>query len=100
MEKYEAMLEAMKRLEAHTLMGTLRIAFTGFDGTHLRAQMHVTPRVRQPMGLLHGGATVALGETLSSALSTLFVDGDQYRVMSMEIAANHLHPVRTGCVFG
>lgn len=94
------MLEAMNRIRSRTLMGTLEINYTGFDGKCLSASMPVTPRVHQPMGLLHGGATVALGETLGSSLSGLFVDMDKYRVMGMEIAANHLRQLRSGYVFG
>ncbi|MEH0007398.1 MAG: hotdog fold thioesterase [Flavobacteriales bacterium] len=96
----KAILEKLRRAQKHGLLDTLAIAYTHFDGTDLLAKMPVTPRVHQPMGLLHGGATVALGETLGSSLSAISVDTAQYRVMGIEIAANHIHSLRTGYVIG
>ncbi len=95
-----AILKKLKRAQKYGLLNTLSIAYTHFDGTYLIAKMPVTPRVHQPMGLLHGGATVALGETLGSSLSAISVDTTRYRVMGIEIAANHICSLRTGYAIG
>jgi 1,4-dihydroxy-2-naphthoyl-CoA hydrolase len=60
--------------------------------------MPVNPSVHQPMGLLHGGATVALAESVGSAASMLFVNSDLFEVRGIEIAANHLKSKRNGIV--
>jgi uncharacterized protein (TIGR00369 family) len=60
--------------------------------------MPVNPSVHQPMGLLHGGATVALAESVGSAASMLFVNSDLFEVRGIEIAANHLKSKRNGMV--
>jgi uncharacterized protein (TIGR00369 family) len=60
--------------------------------------MPVNPSVHQPMGLLHGGATVALAESVGSAASMLFVNSDLFEVRGIEIAANHLKSKRSGIV--
>ena len=62
--------------------------------------MPVDERTRQPMGLLHGGASAALVETLGSAASAMRLDLSQQRPVGLEINANHLRPVRAGYVYG
>ena len=62
--------------------------------------MPVSPRVHQPMGVLHGGASIALAETLGSVAAFLVVDREKYRCLGQEINANHLRPVTEGLVTG
>jgi uncharacterized protein (TIGR00369 family) len=81
-----------------TLMGTLNIDYVDAGEDFLVATMPVNPSVHQPMGLLHGGATVALAESVGSAASMLFVNSDLFEVRGIEIAANHLKSKRSGIV--
>ncbi len=83
---------------ATTLMGTLHIEYTDAGEDFLVATMPVNPSVHQPMGLLHGGATVALAESVGSAASMLFVNSDVSEVRGIEISANHLKAKREGIV--
>ena len=81
-----------------TLMETLNITYTEIGEDYLKAQMPVNSKVHQPMGLLHGGATVALAESTGAAASHLFIDKDKYEVRGLEISANHLKSKRDGIV--
>lgn len=83
---------------ATTLMGTLHIEYVDAGEDFLVATMPVNPSVHQPMGLLHGGATVALAESVGSAASMLFVNSDLFEVRGIEISANHLKSKRNGIV--
>lgn len=83
----------------NTLMQTLEIEFIEVGYDYLVAKMPVNPRVHQPMGLLHGGATVALAESVGSAASMIFVDTQKYEVRGIEISANHLKSIKEGVVY-
>ena len=76
----------------------IRITEVGLD--YLRATMPVDDRTRQPFGLLHGGASVALAETLGSVASNYCVDTSRFYCVGQEINANHLRSVRAGRVTG
>ncbi|WP_114790887.1 hotdog fold thioesterase [Niabella yanshanensis] len=76
----------------------LGIRFTAITGNSLEATMPVSDKTRQPYGILHGGASVALAETVGSYASSLVVDREQFMVVGMEINANHLRPVLSGNV--
>ena len=78
----------------------LGIEFTEIGPDFLRARMPVDERTRQPYGILHGGASVALAETLGSTAAGLVVDHDKYRVVGQEINANHVRAVSEGFVIG
>jgi 1,4-dihydroxy-2-naphthoyl-CoA hydrolase len=78
----------------------LGIEFTEWGEDFLRGTMPVEPRTRQPMGFLHGGASVVLAETLGSVAANACVDTERFRCMGQEINANHLRPVADGLVFG
>ncbi|HSD13865.1 MAG TPA: PaaI family thioesterase [Flavobacterium sp.] len=82
----------------NTLMETLEIQFIDAGEDFLTATMPVNPRVHQPMGLLHGGASVALAESVGSAASMMFVNGEKQEVRGIEISANHLRSKREGVV--
>ncbi len=81
-------------------METLDIQFTDAGEDFLEATMPVTPRVHQPMGLLHGGASVALAESVGSAASIMFINPELQEVRGIEISANHLRSKREGMVTG
>jgi 1,4-dihydroxy-2-naphthoyl-CoA hydrolase len=78
----------------------LGIEFTEVGADFLRGRMPVDERTRQPYGILHGGASVALAETLGSTAAGLVVDPDKYRVVGQEINANHIRAVSDGFVIG
>ncbi len=84
----------------NTLMSTLEIEFVDAGEGFLKAQMPVNSRVHQPMGLLHGGASVALAESVGSAASLMFVNTEHSEVRGIEISANHVKAKRDGMVFG
>ena len=91
-------LRKMNSMRADTLMETLDINFTEIGSDFLTATMPVNSRVHQPMGLLHGGATVALAETVASYAAHLFVGDPTKEVRGIEITANHLKSKRDGLV--
>ena len=84
----------------NTLVEHLGIEFIELGDDYLTARMPVDHRTVQPMGLLHGGASVALAETLGSSGAYLCVDPAKYVVVGLEINANHVRAVRDGWVTG
>lgn len=92
-------LEMCNKFTKNTLMETLHIEYIDVGEDFLIAKMPVDSKVHQPMGLLHGGASVALAESVGSAASMLFVDADKYEVRGIEISANHVKSKRDGVVF-
>lgn len=90
--------EALTKLGAGSLPGLLGISFTGHGDDWLSARMPVDSRTHQPFGRLHGGASVALAETVASVGGMLTVDPAERVVVGMEINANHVRPVRSGHV--
>jgi 1,4-dihydroxy-2-naphthoyl-CoA hydrolase len=85
---------------AGTLIEHLGIEFTEIDPDFIRGTMPVDRRTRQPYGLLHGGASVALAETLGSMGATMCVDTREYQCVGQEINANHVRAARNGLVTG
>lgn len=96
----EKALQMCRHFSANTLMETLEINFTDAAEGFLEATMPVTPKVHQPMGLLHGGASVALAESVGSAASIMFINPEVEEVRGIEISANHLRSKRDGTVTG
>jgi uncharacterized protein (TIGR00369 family) len=94
----EKILHYCNKVSKNTLMETLNIVYTDAGEGFLVATMPVNPSVHQPMGLLHGGASVALAESVGSAASMLFVNSEVSEVRGIEIAANHLKAKRDGIV--
>ncbi|MCB0458891.1 MAG: hotdog fold thioesterase [Flavobacteriaceae bacterium] len=92
------LLEKLNASTHNTLMETLEIEYTDVGEDFVKATMPVSSKVHQPAGLLHGGATVALAESLGSAASHLFIDSKTQEVRGIEITANHLRSVRNGLV--
>ena len=83
-----------------TLIGHLGILFTEIGADFVRGTMPVDVRTVQPYGLLHGGASVALAETLGSMGASMCVDADEYQIVGQEINANHVRAARGGLVTG
>ncbi len=82
------------------LGGLLDIQFTEVGEDSLSATMPVDERTHQPAGILHGGASVVLAETLGSIASYMCIDPLRYQAVGLEINANHLRPVKSGKVTG
>ena len=91
-------LDLLNARNRGTLMEALGITFTELGDGFLCARMPVDARTHQPYGLLHGGASVALAETLGSTAGALMANG--HAVVGLEINANHLRAVRSGVVTG
>ena len=94
----EKMLQLCNEWSKNTLMQTLEIEYIDAGEDFLVATMPVNPRVHQPMGLLHGGASVALAESVGSAASIMFVNPEKQEVRGIEISANHVRSKREGMV--
>lgn len=89
-------VDRAEALRPGTLAAHLDIRFAVDGDGRLQASLPVDPRTKQPMGLLHGGATAALAETLGSIGSHLLVEEAGRAVVGLEISANHLRGVREG----
>jgi len=98
--KKDVSIADFEHWQKDTLSGHLEIKFTEVGDNFLKASMPVDHRTKQPYGLLHGGASVALAETLGSIASALVIDRKQFICVGMEINANHVRGVRTGTVTG
>ena len=83
----------------NTLMETLNIEFVDVTQDTITARMPVNSRVHQPDGVLHGGASVALAESVGSAGAFVFLQEENVRIRGIEIAANHVKSVRDGFVY-
>lgn len=83
----------------NTLMETLQIEVIDYGDDFLVAKMPVNSRVHQPDGVLHGGATAALAESVGSFASHIFIDTEQFFVRGIEITANHIKSIKEGYVF-
>ena len=94
----EKILQYCNHVSKNTLMQTLNIEYTDAGEDFLVATMPVNPSVHQPMGLLHGGASVALAESVGSAASMLYVNSELSEIRGIEISANHLKAKRDGIV--
>lgn len=92
-------LERAKIASKNTLMETLQIEMIDFGEDFLIARMPVNSRVYQPDGVLHGGATAALAESVGSLASQIFINSEVFFVRGIEITANHVKSVKTGFVY-
>jgi uncharacterized protein (TIGR00369 family) len=92
-------LAACNAICKDTLMETLDIEFIELTDEVLTAKMPVNKRVHQPDGVLHGGASVALAESIGSAAAFVFLGNNKVTVRGLEIAANHVKSIKEGYVF-
>ncbi len=97
MEK-EAKLAQLNAMNKNTMMEVLDIQFSDVGDEFIEATMPVTPKVHQPYGILHGGASIALAETAGSVLSATSIDFKKFKSVGMQMTANHLRPKREGMV--
>jgi len=95
----DEVLARANAVSKNTLMETLGIEMIDYGEDFLIASMPVTPKVHQPDGVLHGGATAALAESVGSFASHIFLDIENKFVRGLEITANHLKSVRDGHVY-
>ncbi|WP_299110776.1 PaaI family thioesterase [uncultured Winogradskyella sp.] len=95
----EEMLAKANEASKNTLMETLSIEIVDFGDDFLTARMPVNSKVHQPDGVLHGGATAALAESVGSFATHIFIDTDKFFVRGLEITANHLKSVSEGYIF-
>jgi 1,4-dihydroxy-2-naphthoyl-CoA hydrolase len=93
-------LEDLNSTRPGTLVEHLGMEFTEIGEDFIRGTLPVDGRTRQPYGLLHGGASVALAETLGSTGATMCVDTKEFQCVGQEINANHVRGARTGLVTG
>jgi 1,4-dihydroxy-2-naphthoyl-CoA hydrolase len=93
-------LEQLNQSGRKTMVSHLGIEITAIGEDSLTARMPVDERTIQPYGLLHGGASVALAETLGSICSSLTLDTTKKVAVGMEVNANHIRPVTSGWVYG
>jgi 1,4-dihydroxy-2-naphthoyl-CoA hydrolase len=93
-------LDQVKERSKDTLMEHLGIEYLEIGEDYLKARMPVDSRTRQTAGILHGGASAALAETLGSIAAAMCIDREKKRIVGIEINANHIRPVSAGWVTG
>ena len=93
------LIAACNKMCKNTLMETLSIEFVDITDTTLIARMPVTSKVHQPDGVLHGGASVALAESVGSAGAFIFLNSEEVVIRGIEISANHVKSVKDGFVY-
>ncbi len=98
-EYKEKILKVCNASSKNTLMETLKIEYIDVGEDFLVGKMPVNPKVHQPDGVLHGGAMVALAESVGSTASYIFLDAQKFFIRGIEIAANHVKSVKKGEVF-
>lgn len=99
-KKSDLSIEKINSFAKNTLSETLRIEFTEIGDDYLVAEMPVTPVVHQPAGILHGGASVALAETIGSLGGFLCLSDPKQTVVGLSISSSHTHGVSKGKVIG
>ena len=98
--KIKPEIDAVNRFNQNTLVAHLGIEITEIGDDYIKAKMPVDHRTRQPMGLLHGGASVVLSESLGSMASWLIGADPSKKVVGVEVNANHLKSAKEGFVYG
>jgi 1,4-dihydroxy-2-naphthoyl-CoA hydrolase len=89
-------LEQLHHRGLKTMVNYLDIAFTEIGEDYLKATMPVSEKTQQYMGILHGGASCVLAETIGSVAANCVIDHAKYRAVGQEISASHLRPVKHG----
>ncbi len=93
-------LEVLNKKSTNTVIELLGIHFTSIGEDIIEAEMPVDRRTHQVFGILHGGASVVLAETIGSVGGTLCVDAEHFRCVGIEINANHIGAISSGMVIG
>lgn len=92
--------EELNNWPKNNIGGTLDIRYTEITEDSISGTMPVDERTHQPFGILHGGASVVLAESLGSIASFMCIDSEKYLAVGLEVNANHLRPVKSGLVTG
>ena len=98
MDKF-TLLKKINERNRGTMMETLKIEFTDIGDDFLIARMPVTAALHQPDGVLHGGATAALAETVGSSAAAVFCNQEEHMLRGIDISAKHVRGVSTGYVY-
>ena len=98
--KAEVTLDSLNKMSVNTMLEHIGIQFTNVGDGTIEARMPVDHRTHQPFGILHGGASVALAETLGSVAAMLCLDGTTQYCVGLDINANHIKAVKEGFVIG
>ena len=93
-------IKKLNLISENTLLSHLGIEFTEINANYIVAKMPVNSNTSQPMGILHGGASVTLAESIGSIGSHLLIDNENENAVGVEINANHISSARKGYVFG
>jgi 1,4-dihydroxy-2-naphthoyl-CoA hydrolase len=96
----EVTIDSLNKMGQGNMVAHLGIEFTEVGTDYLCAKMPVDHRTKQPYGLLHGGASCVLAETIGSVASAMVVDPAQFQCVGLEINANHVHSATSGYVTG
>ena len=96
----KANLDFIKSFPTGSMTDHIGIEFIAIGDDYVTARMPVDHRTKQPYGILHGGASMALAETLGSVAATCVIDTAKYTVVGLEINGNHVRSVRSGYVLG
>ena len=96
----QATLENLNHFSRNTMVEHIGIEFLEIGDDYIKARMPVDHRTVQPLGLLHGGASVALAETLGSVAAYLCIDASKKMCVGLDINANHIRSVTGGFVYG
>ncbi|MGV3739766.1 MAG: hotdog fold thioesterase [Gammaproteobacteria bacterium] len=91
-------VDDLNHRSAQTMSDFLGIVFTEIGDDFIVATMPASPQTKQPLGIIHGGASVVLAETVASTAANMAVDLNQYYCVGLEINANHIRSVREGYV--
>ena len=97
--KLDTPIKELNKINKGTLMEQLHIEYLEIGDGFVKARMPVNERTKQPMGILHGGANLALAETIGGLGSALLVDLEEYDVRGSQLSANHLGTTHSGWVF-
>jgi 1,4-dihydroxy-2-naphthoyl-CoA hydrolase len=93
-------LNELRGIQPDNINKHLRIEFTEIGDDYLKATMPVDERTKQPFGILHGGSSCVLAESLGSVAAWMCIDPDKYMAVGLEIHAHHLRPLTGGKVTG
>ena len=96
----ELSIENLGEVDKNTMDGYIGIEWTELGDNFLKARMPVDHRTKQPYGLLHGGASCVLAETIGSVASAMVIDRSRFQCVGLEINANHVHSATAGFVTG
>lgn len=97
-EEYKKVLQGLQESSKNTLLETLEIKFTDFDGENITAEMPVTSKVHQPYKMMHGGASAVLAESVGSTMSSMVALANGKISLGSQITSNHLRSIKSGKV--